>query len=355
MNKISPFQLAALMLCGRCVAIMSYSPYEITNPLILIIATLISTAIQLAMIMPIMFFRQKFPIDSPCTLAFAKNRISGIIITFLYMIFFMASAFLILGDFVYLMDFYLANFLPRFVIVAIITISAFYIAKMNVSVFGKSACFVLAGFIIFTIIIVFSSGIEFHTENFYTADRDFRNSVLTEIKNELARNRMLVLFVFLLPDLKGSAAKCGFTYLAVKLVIVEVVLSFIVMILGDFVMISKLPFFYLAAYSKTQIVERYDSVFMSIWIIMSLLKISAYFHCSGKCLKMIIPKVSKNWSIIITGTISAGASLVLLLQHRWEKLSHYSGNALYLTLLVTVIPLIMLFLRKEQTRANEKS
>lgn len=354
MNKISPLQLAALMLCGRCVSVMSYTPFNIENTTILIVATLISTAIQCALIMPLVFFQQKFPSDNPCTLALSKNKTAGIIVTILYLLFFMTAAFLLIGDFVYLMDFYLSNFLPRLAIVAIMVLAALYIGKMNVSVFGKTGSFVLIIFTIFTIIILLSVEKDFYADNLYIAGDNFSASVKTEIKNEIARNRMLVMLVFLLPDLKGSAARCGFTYLGIKLVLLEVILTFITVILGDFAMYSKLPFFYLAAYSKTQIVERYDAVFMALWVFMSLLKLGMYFHCSVRCLKMVIPKLPKIWAIIITAAVPAWFSLRILLKHRWETLSHYSGSMIYLILLVTIIPLIMLFIRKGNGKINEK-
>lgn len=135
------------------------------------------------------------------------------------------------------------------------------------------------------------------------------------------------MIAFLLPSIKGNAAKTSMYFLFTRLALVEIVLGFITMILGDYTLLAKLPFFALAAFSRTAIIERYDAAVMGVWVMLSVYKLGVYFHCSGRCLRYVFPKLGSGSGVIITAVIPAAATLFWLCLTS-GRASHTQGSAL---------------------------
>ena len=124
-------------------------------------------------------------------------------------------------------------------------------------------------------------------------------------------------------------------FLLTRLALVEIVLDFITMILGDYTLLAKLPFFALAAFSRTAIIERYDAAVMGVWVMLSVYKLGVYFHSvPGGCHKgyVCLLKLSSGSGVIITAAIPAAATLFWLfaVSHRVGE-HHVPGNQPYPT------------------------
>lgn len=350
--------MGALLMCGRAAAMMTYDPTNTKNITSLLFGILISTIIEVALLVPIVCFQKKFAGYDPCTLAMQKNKIFGTAINLIYLIYFMFCAFMVIGDFVYLVDFYLANFLGRTAIVILITAAAIYMANMNISVFGRTSSIIFTLFLIFTGIILISTATEFKWENLYIQPFGIKENMPREIFAEFARNRILVTAIFVLPNINGNSAKSFAMYLAVKFLLVESILIFVTIILGDFGVFSRLPFFSLASYNSNSIIERFDAIFMFMWVLMTLVTISIFFHCSGKALKNILPKLKINTANIVTAVIPTIISAVILNKHKWNTMSGTGTKfgiwqALILILLISVIPFFMLILKSPKPVCND--
>lgn len=353
MNKISPLQLFALMICGRSFTMMTYFPITNTNAQIMMIGTLLSTLIQAVMVYPVVKFQKLFPNDNVCTLVMSKNKKTGMAVTVIYALFFLLISYMIIGNFTYFFDYYFADYIPRIITVATCTAAAVYLAHANVKVIGKTSVVVGAMFLIMTIIVIASSFQKFNMKNFNLAVENIPQSLWESVVAEFRRNRDLIVMVFLLPDLKGDVGKTAGWYFVVKLVLFEIVFGFVTIILGDYGVVSNLSFFSLASYSKTKVMERYDALFMALWSLMALVKLGCYLHCAGKCLKLIVPKLNIISSVLIMGAVSAGASLYYLIPHKWNEVVNYEGSALGIILLYTVIPLLCIVLWGREVR-NER-
>ena len=163
------------------------------------------------------------------------------------------------------------------------------------------------------------------------------------------------MIVFLLPSIKGNAAKTSVYFLLTRLALVEIVLGFITMILGDYTLLAKLPFFALAAFSRTAIIERYDAAVMGVWVMLSVYKLGVYFHCSGRCLRYVFPKLGSGSGVIITAAIPAAVTLFWLLPHKWESIAYAGLSPIPLIFLGGVIPLLCLILVKKGEKSDEKA
>lgn len=149
--------------------------------------------------------------------------------------------------------------------------------------------------------------------------------------------------------------KTSVYFLLTRLALVEIVLGFITMILGDYTLLAKLPFFALAAFSRTAIIERYDAAVMGVWVMLSVYKLGVYFHCSGRCLRYVFPKLGSGSGVIITAAIPAVATLFWLLPHKWGSIAYAGLSPIPLIFLGGVIPLLCLIFVKKGARSDEKA
>ena len=134
-----------------------------------------------------------------------------------------------------------------------------YVAMSGLGVIGKTGTVLFVLFLFVTSILVISSLEDFTFVDFHLAERNVGKGIFHSAVSELARSSYLAVIVFLLPSTKGNAAKTSVYFLLTRLALVEIVLGFITMILGDYTLLAKLPFFALAAFSRTAIIERYDA------------------------------------------------------------------------------------------------
>lgn len=354
MNKLTPLQLFAVMICGRAFSMMTYFPFDDDNASINMIAILITTLMQAVLVLPIIYLHKKAPGECVCTLALKKSRPVGIIITALYMTAFLTVGVFVIGNFAYFMDYFFGQISSRVMVVICCTLGAVYIAHLNTGAIGKTFLLGAVLFVIFTAATVMGSFHHFSFVNFNLAVDNVGGSLISAVRREFVLNWDLVLFIFLLPNLKGSATKTAVWYLVTKLVISEVIMMFITVILGDYGIISKLSFFSLSAYAHTGFIERFDAAFMSLWVIMALLKLAIYVHCAAMCLKMIIPKMPFVTSSIVCGVMPAVVSLFLLVPYKWKNAADFEGGMWVQILLYTVLPLIMIIIKKKEGK-NEGS
>ncbi len=354
MNKLTPLQMLAVLICARVFSMMTYFPFAYNNAFIYMLGALISTAVQALLMIPAVMFGRRMINDNPCTLAVSKNKIVGYLVTAAYMVYFMLTAFIVIGNFSYFMDYYFSGYIPRLIAVICIVLASVYLAQMKTGVLGKTASAAGACFILLTVIVVAGSMTNLRLYNFHLAETDLVNPLWNAAKAEFARGDSLVLFAFLLPQIKSrdrsAGSECGKTmwlYLGIKIFVLEIILALITVILGDFALVTKLPFFSLAAYSHTDMIERYDAAFLFVWVIITVVKLGIILHCAGSCIRIYAPKLSSMGAVTVSAVIPAAASLFYLLPHKWESIAYREGGSLWIIILAVVIPALMLVFVKK--------
>lgn len=365
MKKINSVQLIAILLCSRVFSLMTYFPYNYSNPLIYMTGMAISTILQGLVVLPAVIFCQREYNDNPCTLVSSRNRTWGIIFTLLYLGWFIYASFYTIGDFGYYMDYYFTGNVPRIMSVACLIPAAIYVGQMKIGIIGKTAVYAGAGFLLLTIIVLGGSMKDLHLFNFHLAEENVNSVLWQSIKAEFQRSESLITFAFLMPQYnrssekgteKRSPAKVIWIYLAAKLVLLELIIFFITVILGDFSAVTKQPFFSLVSYSHTEIIERYDALFLFVWVIITVVKLAVYIYCCTKCISIICPKATHFASSAVSAVIPAAAALFMLIPHKWEKLVHTGRSAAAIIALTAVLPVIaLLFAGKGGFSAGEKT
>lgn len=254
MKKLTPMQFFAMLICTRAFSMMTFLPESTANALELMLGTVLSTVFQIVMICGMAAFHKRFPNDDPCTLVVSRSKWAGRGVCTLYLAYFLTVSFYVIGTFTYFMDYYFSDYIPRLMIVLSVAACGIYVAMSGLGVIGKTGTVLFVLFLFVTSVLVISSLEDFTFVDFHLAEGNVGKGIFHSAVSELARSSYLAVIVFLLPSTKGNAAKTSVYFLLTRLALVEIVLGFITMILGDYTLLAKLPFFALAAFSRTAII-----------------------------------------------------------------------------------------------------
>lgn len=351
-NRLSALQLAVIMLCARCFAMMTYFPFTGGNALVFMLAILLSTAMQAVMLIPAAMLCARHG-KGICELALLRNRGIGLAVTGAFLLYFVWDIFVTTGTFAYFMDSYFSNQISRLPAVICVGGVALYLGSMRSSVLGKCAGIMFFLFVFFAGIMVLSTFTQPDLTGFHLAQRGIPKALAGDIKGEFVRNRELVMLVFLLGDVKGSKQGAVWSYLAVKLVILELLLGFAALVLGDFALETDTPFFYLSCLSNSSVVERYDAGFMSVWTALAVIRLAAVFHCFGRCLHILSGgKAGARVTAAVT-SIPAAATFYILSKRGWKSIVYHSESPWLIFCAAGLLPLCVMILLKVRRRVNE--
>ncbi len=194
MNRLSPLQLAALMLCARCFSMMTYFPYSGSNTLIFMAAVVISAALQWLILLPASVICAKSG-KGICGLAYARSRAAGIIVTLAFLLYFVWDVFITSGTFGYFMDNYFSNQISRVPALICAVGAAVYLGSLGSAPLGRCGGIIFCVFAFFTAIMLLSTVQQPDTANFHLAQRDIPKTLSGDISAELVRSRELVMTV----------------------------------------------------------------------------------------------------------------------------------------------------------------
>lgn len=350
-NTLSPLQLAVIMLCARCFSMMTYFPYTSSNTLVFMLAIVASTALQGLLLIPAAVLCSKYKMGL-CEIALLKSRPVGLLVTGGFFLYFVWDIFITTGTFAYFMDSFFSNQISRLPAVICAGTAALYLGGMGSSVLGKCAGIMFFVFAFFAGILILSAITYPDITGFHLAQRNIPKVLAGDISGEFIRNRELVMLVFLLGDVKGSKPKAVYSYLAVKLVILEALLAFVTLVLGEFALATDTPLFYLSCLSNSSVVERYDAGFMSVWTVLALVRLAAVFHCCGRCVWILSGGRAKSAMVLSVQTIPAAATLYLLSKRSWKGLAYLNESPWLLVCAVGVIPLAVMLLRVRRRKVE---
>lgn len=348
MKKISSMQLIALLLCSKLFYIMTYVPDNGQNGAAFIISSIIVTGIQCIMIIPAVAFYKKNNGEGVFTFADSKSRTLGVCVSLIYLI---ASLFAIcttMGNLTFFLQFCFSDTYAPWAVIVILCASSFYICQMGISSLARTAGIVVVVTLIGLTLVL--TGFN-HYDTFSglnLAVEDPMSKILSPIPRTISNSHEIAAFVILLSALRNKPAKTIYGYLSVKVVITIIAVLTVVLVLGDFAAISKLPFFSLSAFSQTKIIEHYEAFFMLIWTLCAIIKAALFAVCAQTCMKQIFPKLIPAAASGIPLVISAIITIPLLMKWKWEEISMDYIKLIFVIISVFIVPLILLLFKKRE-------
>ena len=351
-EKLSPAALICLLLCARSFTTLTLFPVGITGGLTYMTGAVISTVLQIFLLIPAVKLAARTRKD-PCTLAFERGKNFGRSATAAFLLYFLYEAFRDIGDIAYFTDYFFAVNMTRVMTVLCVVLTVVYAARLRISVLGKTARITFAGVIIMLAVIAAGAAEDMDITRFDYAVNDLPAELSKAVYAEFSRCECLALFSFLAADINGDPEKTAKFYLIAKGAMITLIAGMVTSVLGTFAFAEKLPVFTLAAASENLITERSDAVFLLIWVMTGIVKLTTLLYCSARCLRLLRPKTSDFGSVILAGSLPTVAALPLLLVYGWEKVIYSPRPAAPIIVLGLILPAYLLHVSPKPTHERE--
>jgi hypothetical protein len=351
-QKLSPAALICILLCARSFTTMTLFPVGITGGLTYMTGAVISTVLQIFLLIPAAKLAARASKD-PCTLAFERGKNFGRTTTLAFLLYFIYEAFRDIGDLAYFTDYFFAVNMTRVMTVLCVVLTAVYAARLRISVLGRTARITFAGVIIMLAVIAAGAAEDMDITRFDCAVNDLPAELSKVVYAEFSRCECLALFSFLAADIDGDPEKTAKRYLIAKGAMITLIAGMVTSVLGTFAFAEKLPVFTLAAASENLITERSDAVFLLIWVMTGIVKLTTLLYCSARCLRLLLPKTSDFGSVILAGFLPTAAALPLLLVYGWEKVIYSPRPAAPIIVLGLILPAYLLHVSPKSTHERE--
>ena len=351
-QKLSPAALICLLLCARSFTTLTLFPVGITGGLTYMTGALISTILQAFLLIPASKLAARTR-KSPCALAFERNKNFGRTVTIAFLLYFIYEAFRDIGDLAYFTDYFFAVNMTRVMTVLCVALATVYGARLSISVLGRTASITFAGVIIMLAIIAAGAAEDMEITRFDYAVNNLPAELAKAVYAEFSRCECLALFSFLAADIDGDPEKTSKHYLISKGVIIMIIATMVTSVLGTFAFAEKLPVFTLAAASENLITERSDAVFLLIWVMTGIIKLTTLLYCSARCLRLLRPATSHIGSVLLAGSLPTVAALPLLLGYGWEKVIYSPRPAAPIIVLALLIPAFLLIVHQKPAPESE--
>ena len=355
MSRISPVQMFAAMLCGHLFSLMTFFPQGLGSPAEYMIGIALAGIIEVLFLVPVYLLYKHFDGKDPCTVSAEVSPVPGRLAGVFYAGVLLYFAYRVTGNLSYFLDNVSSGAFPRTAsVIAVCAVSA-YLALMKPSVIGKTAGLMLALFFVFAVVVLlFSAGAsEDGLLSFHLASVDIKGGVYASVKCELLRSLDMVLLLVMLPEIKGSPLKAGAYYLAVKTVLAVLAVGFVTMMLGDYVLVSKLPFSALGAYSGSSMTERFDAVFMAVWTTLAVVRLGAVFHCAGRSLCHAVRALDRSAAVILSAAVSAATALISFNQSSWESTAYNTDGRFIMAAAMLAVPLSVMGAKRLADRREQ--
>lgn len=347
MKKISFMQFISVLIVSRLFVTMAYSPVNSENSLVTILGGLISTALQAAVIAAPVALVKKFPGRNVVELSWSVSRPVGALVSLIYASFLVWVSVRTLCDFSAFITYAFPIFTAKRMIIIFMAITALYISLLGLEPIVRTAMIVLALFIIMliTVLLGTSGTVDIHNLDL-AVEEPLKQCIMSGI-NSAGRNTCIVAGCLLLPCLRSRHGGAIYSYLMIKYLVIALIIFLYTAILGNFSYSAQLPFFHLSSYSDSSVIARFDSLFLTVWTLCAVMKLSAYFWLAGECLKCFSPKIKRLYANSAVSAVALVTVMFMLRTIDLEPKGYPMMSTVALLLLTGGIPALMLLKRRE--------
>lgn len=344
MKKLSAAQLISLLLLSRLFITMTYTPAGSENPLITIVGGILSSLIELVLIIPPLYLARRFPDKSPVTAAYTVSRTFGAGVTIAYGLYFFVTAVKVLGDFSHFISFAFPVFSFESAIILSMAVAGGYMASLGLNPLARTAVISLFLFAVMLVTVVLGTSGGIDITNLTLRSDDTLSAVLSSAYKSLGRNSSLVLGVFLIEALSRAKGSTMVSFITIKYLAVSGIIFLYSSILGSFAQVSQLPFFHLSSYSDTAVVARFDPLFLIVWTITGVCHFAFFIWAAARTVGFLLPKTKNStlcYAVSLGAFITAG---VMLFFDKWKIAEKYFSASASVIILVGALPLLTMLL-----------
>ncbi|WP_040197809.1 GerAB/ArcD/ProY family transporter [Candidatus Soleaferrea massiliensis] len=353
-GTISSFQLTMLMFVSKVTVIFSflYNTVQSASGYNLLIITTGVFLLNFLTILPFQFLLKRHPGKNLVEIIRQISPKAGTVIVALYGLLFMYLTTISVSNSNYtvqalLTEGYLAPFFVVLMVLAMI-----YCVFKGVEPIARLSTIIGISAIVITLFI------------FMTLTPFFEDAVLAPLFVDgvapvfyILLGSALQFFEFLIyamlaPYTKGSKKVSFFNFNLISYIITSIVLITIAVVLGGYAETQTFSFFTAASISHIGIVRRFDSLYISFWILLAALKSALYLFLCSKCLQLVLKGRYTKLTIYLIGGVIAALNLLISNQLHWLSIVQhpYLVCSLFLVFII-LIPLI--FLVADKVKAHK--
>ena len=343
-------QLLLLLFMCRVFTLMTFVPFAGSDETLTvhITAAAIGAVIQGILLIPVVILK-----GSVTGLTLQKNKPAGIILTALYLVFFL---FYTSGSLIDFRGFLNAKFFPTadsVLWIGVLLIVGVYCGCLGIEALGRSAVLLFWIFIASLVIMCISSVHEFDTANLnfgFTSAEGLFSAVL----EDLSRNGEICALAFLAGNVR-ERLRCGvYGLLVSKLVLISSATLLITAVLGDFASLTQYPFLAVGAFGDARFIERGDALYLIVWTITAIINIALFLHISAGLIGEVFPKCRFRTTISAV-VVFAMTTCFTLTGLSFPQVYDIVCSGWSIVLLAGVIPLIVLISQIAKKKGGKRS
>lgn len=349
MKKITSSQFISVLFVTRAFLSVTYGVSENhINVVLSMLSIAVSVLVEGVLIIPPIVFANLYPDKDFLQLSYKKSKGLGNLLSVVYACFFIYEASRQMGIFSYFLKTEFLDFLPAPVLIIALGCVAVYGASLGLRTLSRTAFVGVCIFVVMFFVIVLGVTGEYEFYNIQMAtpysQSPFR-AFFKDVFERIGRSDELVVLPFLLKFTKKNSTGAGFGYMGAKLVVMELMVFYSALILGEYANTLPMPFYTLSTYAKTSIIERYDSIYMWVWTISTIIKVGILVYFGSVCICGLKASL-KSKSVGISGALAILLSTALSVSNNYDSVLFQAPSTVIVIALGSVVPFVVLIFAK---------
>lgn len=311
--KIAPYQIfIALFLC-RIFSSIIFIPESQPNltAAIKILSIIISAVIVILLFLPILWLLNQNSNADLCDISIVQFGKAGKLISLIYAVYFL---FVAINSLAYCGYFIKSSVFPNanvFIIEGMLLIAVIYGVIIGIESIMRFS-FIAFFFIVISLIVIMCAVIpKGDMANIKLVGDNMISELIKSVNLNIQQSSELVI----LPVIAAFSYKKinkGFFLFETGTSLFFAALAFImVSVLGSFINTQIFPVYTLSTMANIPVIDRFDALHISIWIIMGIIKASIYIFSANYILKKIFLHLNKNALLIfVSAAVFAAAVLI---------------------------------------------
>ncbi len=349
--QISGAQAIILLLLCRMFYTVFFSPSytQVTEVNAILIGDLIALVVSLILLLPLLFlFRKETQGNDLILECWGMSKWFGTAVILYYT----ALLLMVIIGTASRFQTFMANVVfpnaAALIILATFFIACIYAAVMGLEGIARVSSIIFVLFLISLAMILLFSGNKIQWVNLRPIHEKPVESLLETVVSNISKNMEFVVLILIYPKVKGKFWKISLSYLAISGLIIALVGGITILVLGEFTMKQLFPFYTVASIIENKIIQRMDALHMSLWVLISFVRVAVYLLLGSELIGRLLPEKKKGLSMPVISLLAFGGSYLLTVAGNNSE-TYYSilQNPIPIFLAVTVIPLIVLIGRRK--------
>ena len=206
---------------------------------------------------------------------------------------------------------------------------------------------------IFMLLLFVNTAADADITGLHLAQSDPGEGLVHNLSSQLSQSRELVLFVFLLSDLKTGHRRSAVFYIIIALCTAQSCICLAGIALGEFASETDTPLYYLSCLSSSGIAQRFDAGFMAVWTALGAIRLGVVIHCTARCVKRLFASFSNSLAAKILPLLPVALSVPVLYTRRWKTVVKFEESPYIIVSVVAAVPLVLFALMVKRRKKVE--